>query len=340
MKLNGRDAVRYFTKPDPTRAGLLIYGPDSMRVALRRQDVIKALIGENGDVEMRLTRISASELRKDPAMLNDAIKARGFFPGARVVFIEGATDGLKNVFQSAMADWQSGDATVIATAGQLAARSSLRKVFEGHNNAFAAAVYADPPSREEIEATLAKAGIPHVGPDTMADLVALSRTLDPGDFAQTMEKLGLYKIDDETPVSIADILACAPLTSEADLDDALNLIAEARVGEIGTIMQKLAGQGLNPTTICIGATRHFKTLHLAASHPKGPEAGLSASRPPVFGPRRDRMGKQARAIGTYKLENMLGILTDTDLNLRSSRPIPARAMLERAFIRIAMMARS
>ncbi|NOX73219.1 MAG: DNA polymerase III subunit delta, partial [Alphaproteobacteria bacterium] len=90
--------------------------------------------------------------------------------------------------------------------------------------------------------------------------------------------------------------------------------------------------------ICIGATRHFKTLHLAASHPKGPEAGLSASRPPVFGPRRDRMVRQARAIGVYRLENMLGILTDTDLNLRSSRPIPAHAMLERAFIRIAMLA--
>jgi DNA polymerase III subunit delta len=340
MKLGGRDAVKYFNKPDPRRTGLLLFGPDSMRVALRRQEVIKALIGEKGDEEMRLTRISAAEIRKDPAMLLDGIKAQGFFPGARVVFVEGAADGLTKIFQAALLEWQEGDASVVVTAGQLAARSSLRKYFEGHANSFAAAIYTDPPSREEIEATLAKAGLHDVSADAMVDLTTLARVLDPGDFNQTMEKLGLYKLSDRSPVNAQDIIACAPATTEADLDDALNLIAEARVAEVGVVMQRLEGQGLNPTSICIGATRHFRTLHLAASHPKGPEAGLSASRPPVFGPRRDRMARQARNMGVYKLENVLGILTDTDLNLRSSKPIPARAMLERAFIRIAMLAKS
>jgi DNA polymerase-3 subunit delta len=340
MKLTGRDAVRYFNKPDPTRTGLLIFGPDGMRVALRRQEVIKALIGEKGDEELRLTRISAAELRKHPAMLADGIKAQGFFPGPRVVFVEGAADGLTKVFQAGLADWQAGDASVVVTAGQLAARSSLRKYFEGHNNSYATAVYTDPPSKEEIQAILAKAGLTDLSADAMADLTGLSRALDPGDFNQTMEKLGLYKLSDTTPVSSQDIAACAPATSEADLDDALHMIAEARVGEVGVVMQRLEGQGLNPTSICIGATRHFRTLHMAAGHAKGPEAGLSASRPPVFGPRRDRMVRQARNIGIYKLENVLGILTDTDLNLRSSKPIPARAMLERAFIRIAMLAKS
>jgi len=339
MKLTGRDAVRYFDKPDPSRTGILIYGPDAMRVALRRQQIIKALIGENGDDEMRLSRISGADLRKDPAMLIDGIKAQGFFPGPRVVFVEGAADGLSKTFQAALSDWQPGDASVVVTAGQLAARSSLRKFFEGHPNSYAAAVYADPPSREEIEATLAKSGLHNIGTDAMGDLTSLSRALDPGDFNQTMEKLGLYKLGDNSPVSAEDIIACAPVTTDAELDDALHSIAEARVGEVGVIMQKLEGQGMNPTTICIGANRHFRTLHLAASHPKGPEAGLSAARPPVFGPRRDRMARQARSIGIHKLENVLGILTDTDLNLRSSKPIPARAMLERAFIRIAMLAK-
>ena len=55
MKLSTREAPGYFAKPDPTATGLLIYGADAMRVALRRQEVIKALIGENGEDEMRLT---------------------------------------------------------------------------------------------------------------------------------------------------------------------------------------------------------------------------------------------------------------------------------------------
>jgi DNA polymerase-3 subunit delta len=339
MKLTGRDAVRFFASPDRARTGLLIYGPDAMRIARRRQQVILALIGATGEEEMRLTRMTAAELRKDPARLMDALKAQSFFPGPRVVFVEEASDSIAKIVTPALADWQPDDAMLVITAGQLAARSSLRKCFESHKNAYAAAVYTDPPSREEIEATLKQAGVATLSPEASADLNTLARNLDPGDFAQTMEKLGLYKLGDDTPVSSADVAACAPASIEAVLDDALHMIAEARVAEIGLMMSRLKGQGVNPTTICIGATRHFRTLHLAASHPGGPEAGLSSARPPVFGPRRDRMSRQARAMGMRKLETVLGILTDTDLGLRSSRPIPARAMLERAFIRIAMLAR-
>ncbi|NOX40265.1 MAG: DNA polymerase III subunit delta, partial [Alphaproteobacteria bacterium] len=283
--------------------------------------------------------MSGGDLRKDPARLLDALKAQSFFPGNRVVFVEEASDSITKIVAPALADWQAGDATLVITAGQLAARSSLRKSFENHKNAYAAAVYLDPPSAHEIEATLKRAGIATLSPEARADLDTLARSLDPGDFAQTMEKLGLYMLGENTPVSSADVAACAPASIEAALDDALHMIAEARVAEIGPMMSRLKGQGVNPTTICIGATRHFRTLHLAASHSGGPEAGLSSARPPVFGPRRDRMGRQARAIGMRKLETVLAILTDTDLGLRSSRPIPARAMLERAFIRIAMLAR-
>ena len=45
MKLSGAAAVGYFGKPDPASTGILIYGQDAMRVALRRQEVILALIG-------------------------------------------------------------------------------------------------------------------------------------------------------------------------------------------------------------------------------------------------------------------------------------------------------
>ena len=92
MKLTGDKANNYFTNPDTNHTAILIYGADTMRVALRRQELLKALIGENAEEEMRLTRISGSDLRSDPALLLDGLKASGFFPGPRAVFVEGATD--------------------------------------------------------------------------------------------------------------------------------------------------------------------------------------------------------------------------------------------------------
>jgi DNA polymerase-3 subunit delta len=337
MKLSTREALRYFARPDPSRAGLLIYGGDAMRVALRRQEVIAALVGPEGEAEMRLTRLQAAELRRDPAVLADAVKAQGFFPGQRAVFVEDATDAVAGAIESAVADWREGDAAVIVTAGALKARSPLRKLFEVHPNAYAAAIYDDPPSRDEIERDLKRAGLATIAPDAMTDLVALGGALDPGDFRQTLEKLALFKLGEDTPVSSADVADCAPATSEAVLDDALDLVAEARTAELAPMMQRLEGQGQTPVGIVIAATRHFRQLHAAATDPKGPQAGLSRVRPPVFGPRRDRMARQAKAWGARRLEEALHLLTETDLALRSSRPVPAVAMLERALVRLAMM---
>ena len=80
MKLGPRDVPGFFRAPDASRAGILIYGADGMRVALRRQELVKALLGPDAEAEMRLTRIAASDLRKDPASVTDELKATGSFP--------------------------------------------------------------------------------------------------------------------------------------------------------------------------------------------------------------------------------------------------------------------
>jgi DNA polymerase-3 subunit delta len=338
MKLNPREALGYFAKPDPARTGLLVYGADAMRVALKRQQVIAALVGPGGNEEMRLTRIPASDLRKDPALLLDAIKAIGFFPGPRVAFVEDANETIADVVSAAVHDWQVGDAQIVVTASALKSTSKLRKLFEGHKNAFSVGIYDDPPSREEIERTLSDAGIVLPSSEMMGQLTALAGELDPGDFRQTMDKLGLYKRGDTTPLTGDDITACAPTSTEAALDDVLNIVAETRASEIGPVMRKLQAQGVTAVSLCIGATRHFRTLYAAASDPGGPSAGIGRVRPPVFGPRRDKMVRQAQNWGVNKLETALTLLTDTDLKLRSAgQNAPALAVMERALIRLAML---
>lgn len=332
MKLSTRDALGYFSGPDPEKTGLLIYGSDAMRVALKRQQMLAALLGPGAEEEMRLTRLNAAELRKDPALLLDAVKAVGFFPGLRAVFVEEANDTAAPAILSALEDWQPGDAQIVVTAGALKPTSKLRKAFEAHPNAFATGIYDDPPSRAEIEAALKDAGIKLPSGDVMASLNDLAQAIDPGDFRQTLEKLALYKWQDETPVTVEDIAACAPTSTEADVDDVLMVVAEARTNEIGPVMQKLLAQGVSPVGLCIGAMRHFRALHRAACDTSG--------RPTIFGPNRDRMLAQARNWGPANLETALSVLTDTDLQLRSAaQHAPGMALVERAFIRLAMLAR-
>lgn len=339
MKMAGAGAQAYLRKPDPTHAGLLIFGADAMRVAAARQTAIAALVGPNGDEEMRLTRIPAADLRKDAALLDDTIKAQGFFPGHRVAFVEDATDGMAKTLAAALADWQQGDAQIVVTAGQLTAKSALRKAFEGGPLSVAIGIYDDPPSRDDIQLTLTNAGLAAPSRDVSEALMGLAQTLELGDFRQTIEKVGLYKRGDDTPLTMDDVLACAPQSAEANVDDVLDFVTAGQANTLGPVLRNLYAQGVTPVTLCIGATRHFKRLHTAASDPGGAAAGVGRLRPPVFGPRRDKIVRQASHWGRDRLERALTALTDVDLQLRSADSAPQNALMERTLIRLAMMGR-
>ena len=340
MKLSSRAAEGYFAEPDRNKAGLLIFGGDAMRVAMRRQQVLSALLGKGAEEEMRLTRLAGADLRRDPAALLDAVKARGFFDGPRAVFVEDAGEQAVPAVEAALADWADGDAQIIVTAGSLKASSKLRKLFEGADHVYAVGIYDDPPSRAEIERLLSRAGLRDIAAEAQAVLSALASDLGPGDFAQLAEKLALYKGGDPTPLSPEDVEACAPRSTDAALDDILHVVAEAKSGDIAPLMRRLTAQGMQAVTLCIGATRHFRTLYTIASDPGGPGAGIGKLRPPVYGPRRDRLVRQAQSWGAARLEQALGVLTDTDLLLRSAgQTAPQMAVVERAFIRLAMLGR-
>ena len=339
MKLSGSSAAAYFRKPDPTHTGLLIFGADPMRVAEKRQQAIAALVGPQGEAEMRLTRIAASDLRKDPAILDDAIKAQGFFPGHRVAFVEDATDTAVKALTNALVDWQPGDAQIIVTASQLTAKSALRKLFENHRNAMAIGIYDEPPTVADIEQALEKANIAQPARDVMDTLMALAASLEPGDFRQTLEKVSLYKLDDSAPLSVADVLLNAPQSAEVDVDDVLDVVTMGHAEQLGPVLSSLYAQGVTPVTLCIGAMRHFRRLHTVASDPGGAAAGIGRLRPPVFGPRRDKVVRQANHWGRPRLERALTVITDVDLQLRSASTAPQGPLMERAMMRLAMMAR-
>lgn len=338
MKLSARAAPGYFAKPDPASAGLLLYGSDAMRIAMKRQQMLAALLGPGAEAEMRLTRMNAGDLRRDAAMLLDAVKATGFFPGPRAVLVEEANDNVAPAVGAALEDWKPGDAQIVVAAGALKATSKLRKLFENHVSAYATGIYDDPPDRAEIERLLTAAGLRNIPSDAMTALTGLANTLSPGDFAQTLEKIALYKYGDASPLTPVDIEACAPLSHEAAMDDVLNVVAEARAAEIGPLLRRLEAQGTNATGLCIGATRHFRTLYTISADTGGPASGIGRLRPPVFGPRRDRLLRQAQNWRTDRLERALSLLAETDLQLRSAgRTAPAMALVERTLIRLAMM---
>jgi DNA polymerase-3 subunit delta len=341
MKLTSREVTSFFKSPPKGATGVLIYGNDPMRVSDKRQQLITSLLGPKADEEMRLARISRENLKKEPEQAIDLCKARGFFPGARALLIEEANETVTDTIIKAIDAWKEGDATVVVTAGSLKPSSGLRKFFEQKKNTFSVPIYDNPITKFDVERILAETGLKNVTQESLNQLVTIASELQPGDFQQSVAKLALYKLNDETPVKYQDIINCTPTSNEADIDEILNVVLAGNEFKVSEIMGRLKSQGILPVTLIISATRHFKALFSIISNPGGLSAGATALRPPLYGPRKDALIKQAQKWGTTKIKIALKILTDTDLQLRSSnQQAPQIALAERVFIRIAMLVKN
>ncbi len=337
MKLNARDAARFCEAPDLRYKALLIYGEDSTEVTRRRKEALTAIIGDDGD--HGVTQLDVGEARRKPGVIADAMRARGFFGGEPVVIIENGTDGLAAGLSDVLDQAEPDDGFVIVTAGILPARSKLRKLFEGSSSAVAAPCYVTAVDRMEIEKALAKAGIQSVDEDAIRDLVAFAQTVDRGALADLIGRLSLYKLSDENPLSSDDVVMCVPGSGDVAIDDLLDAVTDGAAAKIGSLMNRLEAQGFNPTTVIISATRKFRQLHMLSAADGSIDAAISRMRPPVFGPRRDTMMRQARTWSVHKCEAALRDLLATDSDLRGGAEAAGFALLERSLLRLALNAK-
>lgn len=336
MKLSGAKAAAFCARPDETCRGALLYGTDSSLVALRRRDLVQALSG--GD-DLRLTRLDAGRAGRDPAEIDAALRARGFFAGRSVALIEGAGEALARPLSEILPDIRPDDAFLVVTAGSLPARSGLRRLFETGVGLVALAFHAGPLGRDELDELLAGAGLAKaLTADAVEDLAATAGVMDQGALTQLIEKIAVYMLDRQTPMDARELATLLPEAVETQLDRLVAAVAEGQAESVGPLMTRVAAAGVGPVTTLIATGRHFRLLLGLATAPDGVGAALGRLRPPVYGPRRDALAGQARAWNTGRLETAVRLLFRTDRRVRSAGDRPDRALVERCLIRLAMMA--
>ena len=102
VKLSARDAKRFLRNPDPDCGAVLIYGPETMRIADYAKRTIDAVVGKDGRKEMRVNRVDAESAVSDAGFLSNLLKSAGFFSGKRAVQLDGASDSATDAVSFAL----------------------------------------------------------------------------------------------------------------------------------------------------------------------------------------------------------------------------------------------
>jgi DNA polymerase III subunit delta len=338
VKLPPARLNEFFRKPSVEFRAVLFYGPDAGLVRERADRTTTAICPDLKD-PFRIAELSGPALAADPARLSDEVASLSLVGGRRVIRIRDAGDGLTTLLAAVLASGK-GDSLIVVEAGDLAARSSLRKLGEAARDVAVSACYADG-SRdvaEIVRETLRSHGVTASG-EAVAYLVAHLGS-DRLVTRSELEKLALYA-GDGGRIELADALACIGDSTALSLDDVIFAAADGDTVRLEGSLLRCLQEGQSAVGVLRAMMRHFQRLHLAAARIAGgasADDALRAVRPPVFFKQQERFKAQLAAWPPHRAAAALDSLTRAELNSKRA-VLPQETILREALFSIARAAR-
>jgi DNA polymerase-3 subunit delta len=338
VKLQSNRLAEFLRKPPAEFRAALFYGPDTGLVRERADRAVAAICPDLKD-PFRIADLSSAALAADPARLADELAALSLVGGRRVIRIRDAGDSLAALLGSALAE-SKGDSFLVIEAGDLPARSSLRKLCEAAQNIAVGACYADG-GRDiaDIVRETLRAHDVAVSGEAVSYLVAHLGN-DRQVTRSELEKLALYA-GNGGRIELADAVACIGDSTALSLDDVIFAAADGDTSRLEGSLLRCLQEGQSAVGILRAMMRHFQRLHLAASRmASGASAdeALRAVRPPVFFKQQERFKSQLGAWPARRAAAALDALTRAELNSKRA-VLPQETVLREALFSIARAAR-
>ncbi len=338
MKLATQSIERFLDRPDPGIAAVLIYGPDSGLVRERALRVIRVVAGAEDD-PFRVARLGAATLRDDPARLADEMSALSMTGGRRVVRLTDGADGLARLIEELLKG-SPGPALLVVEAGEVPAKSALRKLFESSPAAAALACY--PEEGDELRRFIAAELRRHrltAAPDALghlSDILGADRAATRSE----LEKLALYMGDaKERRVELDDVIASTGESAAIALDDVAFAMAGGDLPGLDNSLDRNLAGGAEPASVLRTAARHLMRLHQVRSQMDvgaSRESAVAALRPGVFWKRRDQFLRQINRWPAPSLADALGRLLDAEVACKRTAS-PGEAICRQALFDIARL---
>jgi DNA polymerase-3 subunit delta len=339
VKLPAGRVEAFLRRPDPNTRAVLLYGPDAGLVR-ERADALGRLVSADLHDPFRVADLTGALLAQDPARLRDEAAQISLMGGQRLVRVRDITDAQAAVFTRFLAD-PPDDALVVAEAGDLPARASLRRVFDDAPRGVAIGCYPDT-ARDLAEVIRETLGTHRItaSRDAVDFLVAHLG----GDRLLTraeLEKLALYAGDggrvelDGARLSIAD-------SAGLSLDDAVLAAAEGDAAALDRALARVFQEGDSAVTVVRAALRHLQRLHVLSiklAVGDSIDGVLRGARPPIFFKQQDSFRRQLTLWNEPRLRRQLDALAEAETAIKTTG-IPAETACRAALFAMAVAAKA
>lgn len=319
MKLSYRQIEPFVNNPDPDVRVILIYGPDYGLMKERAAKIGKSVVEDLND-PFNVISLSTEQLNDDPAKLSDEANAMSMMGGKRLIRIDNASDKITMLLDDYLEN-PNDDALILALAGELTPRSSLRKFCEKHAKAAAVPCYIED---ERNLAGFIRSFMQENGYQIEHDAVLWLSVNIGGDRQKTrseLEKIILYKGDERAPITNADVMAICGAAGAQTLDNLVYAVAGRDTNTAMRSFQTLLGEGVALIAILRALQNHFRRLHLTKSmmDEGAPlEKAMKSLSPPIFFKQENAFKNQVGRYSHKALSHICARLSELEAQTKQS----------------------
>lgn len=306
----------FVARPDPSRAVVLVFGPDAGLVSERVDSIIKASVDDPND-PFALVRLDGDTLASDPARLTDEATTIPLFGGRRAIRVRAGGRNIVPAVEGVLGA-PLRDCRVVIEAGDLKRGAALRSICERAKAAVAIPCYADAGRdlTRLIDEELRAANLT-ITPDAREALMPLLG----GDRRASRAELGKLTLyaHGRGEIEIDDVLAVVADASALGLDTLIDAAFAGRLAEVEKEFAKAAVAGTSAVAIIGAALRQIERLHVLRLEV---ESGTSAAavvesvQPAIHFRRKPLVEAALKAWTAERLLKAMTMLAEASLNAR------------------------
>jgi len=338
VKIAAGKIDQFIAKPGSAIRVVLVYGPDAGLVRERSDALMRTAVPDLSDPFL-VAELGGDAIARDPALLADEAAAIALTGGRRAVRVRDAGDAIVAAVKSMLAG-PSGDSLVVLQAGELAPRSTLRRLIEGEDSAAAVPCYADEIRDLDrvIRETLGADGL-SVSPDASAYLAA-NLGSDRGVTRSELQKLALYA-HGGGQVELADAVAVVGDSAALSLDDLCFAAIDGDMAATDRALERSLQEGVSEVAVLRAVSRHLMRLQITVGRidrGEAPERAVKSLRPPVFFKRESQFRRQVESWSRTRIAQALELTLQAETSCKSTG-IPSAAVCGRTLLQIAALGR-
>lgn len=322
MKPNAAQLQAALKRLEPGIRLVLLFGPDEALIRERARAFATQVVADLND-PFAVVELDGKQVAEDPSRLADEAASLPFLGDAKLIRVTGIADAALPGVEALLTLATPGN-LVVATAGDLAKTSRLRKLAEDSPAALAIACYAEEGGRlTQFLQTEAQTRGLSLDRDALELLI---RAVGPErDIARNeLDKLALYKgvaTGGSGAVTEADLEAIGADFGQAGYDKLVNAVLGQRPDEVARQIDRLAEEGEAGIALLRAVSRRlWQLLDIRARMADGEalEAAIGALRPPVFWKEKELVAAQARRWSAERLKSAVARVLEAERAIKTA----------------------